>query len=173
MRSLSIFFRYRGYGGVLILFDEVENVLHETPSARRSAYIILRELIDNVDDLHGMTRTAFYISATPDLFDSDKGLTEHEALAMRVLLPVIRKEPNPAAPVVDLGDFPLRREDYLQIAGHVADIYAIAKARKSEGIDNKTFPSLFDRMHRTTADLNPRLWIRAVVDHLDRVATAR
>ena len=93
LRSLSAFLQYRGHGGILILIDELENVLHQTPAARRSAWTILRELIDNIDDRHGMTNTAFYVAATRDVFDSDKGMTEYEALAERVLLPGNRTTP--------------------------------------------------------------------------------
>ena len=118
LRSLSVFVRHLGYGGILILVDELENVLQQNSRSRKNAYITLRELIDNVDDRHGMTYTAMYISATPDVFDSERGLTEHEPLAGRVLASTARadKPANPVGAVIDLATWPLTKADLIHAA---------------------------------------------------------
>jgi len=171
LRSLSTFLRYRGYGGVLILLDEVENVLQQTPSARRTAYTVLRELIDNVDDRHGMTRTAFYVSGTPDLFDGEKGVTEYEALAARVLLPSDLSHPNPAAAVVDLSLYPLTKEAMGEIGENISRIHAIAK---NWSPDSRVREALRDRLSGLVVrnpDLNPRTWVRSAVEVLDQYSS--
>lgn len=168
LRSLSTFLRYRGFGGILVLLDEVENVIQQTPSARRTAYTVLRELIDNVDDRHGMTRTAFYISGTPDLFDGEKGLTEYEALAARVLLPSDLSHPNPAAAVVDLSLYPLTKESLALIGEKITQLHSIAKNLPP---DSKVQEMLRDRLTQLLArnpDLNPRTWVRSAVEVLDQ-----
>lgn len=168
LRSLSTFLRYRGFGGILVLLDEVENVIQQTPSARRTAYTVLRELIDNVDDRHGMTRTAFYVSGTPDLFDGEKGLTEYEALAARVLLPSDLSHPNPAAAVVDLSLYPLTKESLALIGEKITQLHSIAKNLPP---DSKVQEMLRDRLTQLLArnpDLNPRTWVRSAVEVLDQ-----
>jgi hypothetical protein len=166
LRALSVFMRYRGFGGMLILLDEVENVILQTQTARRTAYTILRELIDNVDDRHGMTRTAFYVSGTPDLFEGEKGIAEYEALASRVLLPGGQRA-NPAAPVIDLSAFPLTPEDLLEMARSIAGLHAIAHDwRLPADIDARLRPL---QEARGKGAMPVRPWVRAVVDALDEI----
>ncbi len=167
LRSLSSFLSYRGYGGMLILLDEVENVLQETPSARRTAYTILREIIDNVDDRHGMTRTAFYISGTPDLFDGEKGVTEYEALAARILLPSDLSRPNPAAPVLDLSLYPLGGDALRTIGEKIARLHGIAKKWSPDGEVKKKLEDRLVNLVKRNPDLNPRTWVRSAVEVLD------
>lgn len=167
LRSLSSFLSYRGYGGVLILLDEVENVLQQTPSARRTAYTILRELIDNVDDRHGMTRTAFYISGTPDLFDGEKGVTEYEALAARILLPSDLSRPNPAASVLDLSLYPLGSEALNRIGEKITSLHAIAKKWSPDGEVKSKLHDRLSTLLKRNPDLNPRTWVRSAVEVLD------
>jgi len=167
LRSLSTFLRYRGYGGVLILLDEVENVLHQTPAARRTAYTVLRELIDNVDDRHGMTRTAFYVSGTPDLFDGEKGLTEYEALAARVLLPANSEYANPAAAVVDLSSYPLTHDALEQIGHKIMQLHAVARGWRPSGQVPITLDQRLTALLERNPDLNPRTWVRSAVEVLD------
>lgn len=165
LRQLTAFIRYRGYKGVLILFDEVENILQLTPGNRRIAYTLLRELIDNVDERHGMAQTLVYLSATPDLFEGQKGIAEYEALASRVILPS-SLTPNPGAAVVDLAAFPVTREDLLTIGGRIATLYRAA--RPGGSITTTASEADFASILPTGALPSPRLWVRMVVDLLDR-----
>jgi hypothetical protein len=168
LRALSVFLRYRGFGGILILLDEVENVLQQPPAARRTGYTILRELIDNVDDRHGMTRTIFYVSATPDLFDGEKGITENEALATRVLLRG-GDGANPVAPVIDLTAFPLSKDDLLQLAERIASLHAIAGSWRPPLDIGRSLGALLSGELARNPDLTPRMWVRIVVESLDRM----
>jgi hypothetical protein len=169
LRSFSVFLRYRGYGGMLILLDELENVLHQPPAARRTAYTLLRELIDNVDDRHGMANTAVYISATPDVFDSSRGLVEYEALAERVILPSGRIA-NPAGAVIDLAAWPFSRTDYEDIADRIATLYGIAKA-SAPSLTHTLRTSVLDAQLKKNPELSVRSWVRTVIDELDTART--
>lgn len=166
LRQVTAFMRYRGYEGALILVDEVENVLQLTPRNRRTAYTILRELIDNVDERHGMARTLVYLSGTPDLFEGEKGIVEYEALASRVLLPSGKNAPNPAASVVDLEAFPITRDNLLSIGAKIVLLYSVAaqSRRKQELLRHLDVSTLMS----SGALPSPRLWVRRVVDFLDR-----
>ena len=169
LRSLSVFLRYRNFGGILILLDEVENVLHAPPSSRRTAYTILRELIDNLDGTHGMTRTGFYISGTPDIFESAKGITEYEALAERVLLPPIDGVHNPAGTIIDLSSFPLKTGDFLEMGIKIAHIHGIAK-KWMPGIDiAEKIQKLSRDKIAQNPDLSVRSWVREVVVMLENL----
>jgi adenosylhomocysteinase len=167
LRALSVFLRYRGFGGILILLDEVENVLHQPPVARRMGYTILRELIDNVDDRHGMTRAAFYISGTPDVFEGEKGITENEALATRVLLGG-GNGTNPFAPLIDLSHFPLCQKDLLEIAVRIATIYSVASNSTVPPSYLSSIQGMLEHNLSRNPDLSPRTWVKTVVDTLDR-----
>jgi hypothetical protein len=167
LRSLSRFLQYRGHRGVLLLIDELENVLHQNAVARRAAWTILRELIDNVDDRHGMSRTAFYIAATPDVFESEKGMNEYAALADRVLLPSTRAAPNPLAPIIDLAAWPLRPEDLEHAARSITALHGVAMSWQP-GSDG--FMRLHELLHdslRSSPELTVRGWVKIVIERLD------
>jgi hypothetical protein len=168
LRSLSTFLYCRGYSGILILLDEVENVLQEPPAARRTAYTVLRELIDNVDDRHGMTRTAFYISGTPDLFDSEKGVTEYEALAARILLPSDTSRPNPAASIIDLSLYPLPFEAMHEIGEKITMLHGVAKGWSPDTSVREMLDSCLAKLLTRNPDLDPRIWVRSAVEFLDQ-----
>jgi hypothetical protein len=144
--------------------------LQQPPTARRTAYTILRELVDNVDDRHGMVSSAFYVSATPDLFDSEKGITEYEALASRVLMPAPVQDsppPNPAGTVVDLSSMPLSRGELLEIASRIASLYGVAKHCQPDGTVRDRLGELLADTARRDPDFTIRSWVRAVVNLLD------
>jgi hypothetical protein len=153
---------------VLILLDEVENVMQQTPTARRTAYTVLRELIDNVDDRFGMTRAAFYVSGTPDLFDGAKGITEYEALASRVLLPG-GDGSNPVASVVDLSAFPLSQADFGEMARRITDLHAVGVAWRPGADVPARLDTLLREQWSRNPDLTVRLWVKAVVEALDGI----
>jgi len=169
LRSFSIFIRVCGYAGTLILIDELENVpRHEPAGARKTAYTVLRELIDDVDGKHGMVRTAFYIAATPDVFDnSEKGILEHEALATRVL-GITDHGDNPVAPLIDLASWPLTRDDLIKIGLKVLRIHGVARNWNPGDGDDQRISALLHELLRKNPDLTVRAWVKNVVADLDR-----
>jgi hypothetical protein len=168
LRQVTSFVRYLGYGGLLILIDEVENVLQLTQINRRNAYTIIRELIDNADERHGMTRSLIYLSGTPDLFEGSRGIVEYEALAGRVLLPRLDTTPNPLGAVVDLAEFPITPEDLRTIAGRIVELHARTRAAGSEVLSRERFESFL----RESVSHSPRLFVRSLVGLLDTLGTA-
>jgi hypothetical protein len=166
LRCLSKFLQYRGFGGLLIALDEVENVLLSTPKARREAYITLRELIDNVDYRHGVTTTCFIAAGTPDLFEGGKGFSEYEALATRVLLPSTVGPPNPRSSVVDLSRFPLTRDDFQEMSEKILAIFEIAKNIVVPTSTGDRLEDLLDAELKRNPDTTARSWVRTVVEFL-------
>lgn len=169
LRSLSSFLRYRGFGGILILIDELENILQEAPAARKTGYIILRELIDNLDARHGMTNSAMYLSATPDVFDAAKGIVEHPPLADRVLLPA-NKLNNPTPTVIDLDTYPLSSTDLLEMGSRIVKVFEIAREWKAPA---QVHTELKDLLNARDPDLPVRMWVRDVVGLLDKMSRSK
>ncbi|ACG75147.1 hypothetical protein AnaeK_3940 [Anaeromyxobacter sp. K] len=172
LRSLSAFITHLGYGGTLILLDELENVLHQPPKGRKTSYTLLRELIDNVDDRQGMVRTAFYISATPDVFDSEKGISEYEALAERVIL-AGGSTANPAGAVIDLASWPLTESDFAEMAVRIAGLHALAKNRELYPGAEKRLKELLGKTLKKNPDLTARSWVKTVIKELDEIVLAK
>jgi hypothetical protein len=170
LRSVSVFLQYRGFGGLLILIDELENVLHQTRTARRTAYTIMRELIDNVDDRHGMKRTAFYVSATPDVFDSSQGITEYEALAERVLLPGAVSRRNPLANIIDLAAWPLTRDEFIELTRKLAEVHGVALQWNVTASSLTPLLQMLEEQMARNPDMTARTWTRTVVDELDALS---
>jgi len=173
LRSLSSFIRYCGYRGILILIDEVENVLHQSRGAREDAYTTLRELIDNADDRHGMTCACFYISGTPDVFESKDGLISYEALASRVLLKAELTQLNPKAAVINLGQLGLNSQEMIQIAERIMDVHAAAQAWVPPANLHEKLETTLNELVQRNPDLTPRDWVKIVVDLLDRECSGK
>ncbi len=173
LRSMSAFLRWLGYGGTLILLDEAENILEQPLSARRTAYTVLRELIDNVDDRNGMTRTAFYVAGTPDLFESAKGIVEYEALATRVLLTMPADTFSPVSTLVDLSAAPLTPDDFAEMGRRVMAVHAVATGWTPGSECGQELARLLRERLTRNPDLSPREWLRAAVSDLDRWAALR
>ncbi len=167
LRSLSAFLQAVGTAAFWVLIDELENVLHQTTAARHMAWTILRELIDNVDDRHGMTHTAFYVAATPDVFDSPKGMSEYAALAERVLLPGSGGTANPAAAVIDLAAWPLKREDFARIGNRISNLHGIARVWTPGTDATAELDDLLDATLVRDRDLTARSWVKEAVNRLD------
>jgi hypothetical protein len=126
-----------GCKGTVILLDELETIMSETPARRRKAYGVLRELIDNVDGVGGMRRACLYCAAPPAQFESQKGFIEYEALASRIAeLPSDAGIRDYAGTMVDLDKAPLEGDEVLALLKKLRELHSIA--RQSE--DSKKVP---------------------------------
>lgn len=129
LRSLSIFINGIGYKGMLIVIDELERIMGQSRLARRKAYTILRELIDNVDGENGMKVTCFYMAAPPGQFESQKGFIEVEALASRIQEPIVFKDRivDYTGTMIDLDNSPLSEDEQIQLALRLCSIHSAAR----------------------------------------------
>jgi hypothetical protein len=129
LRDLSAFISKIGYKGTLIIIDELEHIMEQSPLRRRKAYTILRELIDNIDGENGMQSTSLYAAAVPGQFESQKGFIEVEALASRIQAPILQKArlTDYTGTIVDLDNASLSNDDLLTLAMRLAQIYLIAR----------------------------------------------
>lgn len=133
MRSLSIFIRFIGYPGLLILLDELDRIQNQTIRVRQNCYQVLRELIDNADGQGGMQGTLVYCAAPSEMFTSERGFREYDALNSRLepashTSDLISKMAGVdyRGTIINLEDTPLNAADYYLMAEKVRNIHAIA-----------------------------------------------
>jgi len=133
LRSLSIFIRLIGYPGLLILLDELDRIQNQRDRVRQNCYQVLRELIDNADGQGGMRGTLVYCAAPSEMFTSDRGFREYDALNSR-LEPALHTSDlvtkiggvDYRGTIINLEDTPLSAVDYYTMAVKVREIHAIA-----------------------------------------------
>lgn len=140
-----------GYKGTVILLDELETIMDETPARRRKAYGVLRELIDNVDGVGGMRAACLYCAAPPAQFESQKGFIEYEALASRIAeLPSDTGAQDYAGTMIDLDKAPLQGEEVLTLLKNLREVHAIARQYpESKAVPDTELRKLRDKFEST------------------------
>jgi hypothetical protein len=129
-RSLSVLARRAGAGGILLLLDEAERIMEQTRSVRNKSYGVIRDLLDNADDQGGMQSSVIYVAGTPELFRSEKGFPEYDALRSRLANTVNFTIPNLIdwrGVIVDLTKTPLPHDLLVKLAVRVVDLHAMAR----------------------------------------------
>jgi hypothetical protein len=131
MRSLSALAQRAGLLGGLILLDEAERILTQSRQVRQKSYGVLRDLLDNTDGQGGMQSAVTYVAATPEMFESERGFAEYDALRSR-LRPVAQLGKSHfvdwRAVVVDLSSSPFGDGQLAQLFLRIVDIHAIARS---------------------------------------------
>ena len=129
-RSISVLARRAGAGGVLILLDEAERIMEQTPSVRKKSYGVIRDLLDNADNQGGMQSSVIYVAATPEMFQSERGFPEYDALRSRLANAARFSMPNLIdwrGVIVDLTKTSMPHDLLLKLVGRVVDLHAIAR----------------------------------------------
>jgi bacteriophage exclusion system BrxC/D-like protein len=130
MRGISVLARRAGAGGVLFLLDEAERIMEQTRSVRNKSYGVIRDLLDNADNQGGMQSSIIYVAGTPELFQSQKGFPEYDALRSRLANATSFITPNLVdwrGVIVDLTRTPMPHDILMQLAGRVIDLHAVAR----------------------------------------------
>lgn len=145
-RSISILARRAGAGGILILIDEAERIMEQSRSVRNKSYGVIRDLLDNADDQGGMQSSVIYVAGTPEMFQSEKGFPEYDALRSRLASATRFNIPNLIdwrSVIVDITKTPLSHEILLGLAGRVMEIHAKARNwEPKEYLDNEILNKL-------------------------------
>ena len=130
LRSLALLAKNSGIKGSLILLDEAERIMDQSHSVRKKSYGVIRDLLDNADNQGGMPSSMTYIAATPEMFDSEKGFAEYDALRSRLANTQRFAIPNLMdwrAVIVDLVKTPLPPNHLVQLAQKVRDVHSTAR----------------------------------------------
>lgn len=130
MRSISLMATRAGCSGMLVLLDEAERIMEQSRPVRNKSYGVLRDLLDNADQQGGMRSSIMYVASTPDMFTSEKGFAEYEALrsrlaaAERFILPDFI---DWRGVIIDLTKTPLPHDVMVQLGKRIRDVHAIAQ----------------------------------------------
>lgn len=164
--------RQSGYAGLVVVLDEVETVQRMNAQTREKSLNALRQIMDMLakDELPGLY---VVVTGTRDFFEGYKGLKGLAPLYQRVHVD-FGDEPrfdNLRAPQVRL--MPFTGERLLEVGRRVRDLYpATNPARVTERVDDRFLAALVDKVTAGFGDkvaLAPRLFLRELVDVLDRV----
>ncbi len=175
MRSLSIFLRFTGHKGLLVLVDELDRIQYERDRTRQNCYQVLRELMDNTDGHGGMQGTLFYCAAPTEMFTQDKGFKEYDALRTRIeIAPTATQsfshgQVDYRGTIIDLEQTRLQTDDLYKIAAKVRDIHSVAlNWDASQALPDSELKALVNQIIAEKFNIpTPRLVATAVVIRAD------
>lgn len=172
-RSLVLMLKEFGFRGLVLLVDELERTLLQTPKARIKAYQNIRQLLDNADK-SGALATYVLCAITPELLHNDKGFKEYDALIERigpVALPGgTQKYIDKRAIVIDLGLTPFDKPQLVELARKIRAIHADAMEwEASERVTDEVITTFVEELHPREVEISkPRLLVRAMTQILER-----
>ncbi len=164
--------RQSRYSGLVLVLDEVETIQRMNAQTREKSLNALRQLMDMLasEELPGLY---LIVTGTPDFFEGYKGLKGLQPLYQRVHVS-FDDDPrfdNLRAPQVRLS--PFTRERLLEVARRVRSLYPASHPERLASRVNDSF--LAALVEQVTSGfggkvaLAPRLFLRELVDVLDRV----
>jgi len=164
--------RQSGYGGLVVVLDEVETIQRMNAQTREKSLNALRQLMDMLakDELPGLY---LVITGTRDFFEGYKGLKALAPLYQRVQVAFNDdgRWDNLRAPQVRLQ--PFSDERLLTVGTRIRDLYpAKNAARVAQRIDDRFLRALVAQVTAGFGGkvaLAPRLFLRELIDVMDRV----
>jgi hypothetical protein len=173
LRGMLLLLRQSGHAGLVVVLDEVETVQRMPGPTREKALNALRQLVDMLvnGEFPGLY---LVVTGTPELFEGPKGLKGLQPLYQRVQTR-FDAEPrfdNLRAPQVRLPPFDGGR--LLEVGRKVRAIYPASSdgERVRAAADDAFLARLVDHVTQGfggRVEIAPRLFLRELVDVLDRV----
>ncbi|MFC1482325.1 BREX system ATP-binding protein BrxD [Myxococcota bacterium] len=161
-----------GYAGLVVVLDEVETVQRMNSQTREKSLNALRQMMDMLakDELPGLY---LVITGTRDFYEGYKGLKGLAPLYQRVQVKFSEdaRFDNLKAPQVRL--LPFTEDRLLTVGKKVRDLYPAKNTGRLMGkVDDRFLHALVDQVTTGfggSVALAPRLFLRELVDVLDRV----
>jgi hypothetical protein len=161
-----------GYGGLVVVLDEVETVQRMNAQTREKSLNALRQLMDMLakEELPGLY---LVVTGTRDFFEGYKGLKALAPLYQRVQVNfgVDGRFDNLRAPQVRL--LPFTDDRLLTVGTRIRDLYPAKNAdRVAQRIDDRFLRALVSQVTAGfggKVSLAPRLFLRELIDVMDRV----
>lgn len=161
-----------GYGGLVVVLDEVETVQRMNAQTREKSLNALRQLMDMLakEELPGLY---LLVTGTRDFFEGYKGLKALAPLYQRVQVNfgADGRFDNLRAPQVRL--LPFTDERLLTVGTRIRDLYPAKNAdRVAQRIDDWFLRALVSQVTAGfggKVSLAPRLFLRELIDVMDRV----
>lgn len=164
--------RQSGYSGLVVVLDEVETVQRMNAQPREKSLNALRQLMDMLanDDLPGLY---LVVTGTRDFFEGYKGLKSLPPLFQRVQ---VNFGDDPRWDNLRAGQVrlhPFTEERLLTVARRICSLYPATHAdRVAARVDDRFLHALVAQVTSGFGGqvaLAPRLFLRELVDVLDRV----
>ncbi len=164
--------RQSGYGGLVVVLDEVETVQRMNAQTREKSLNALRQLMDMLakEELPGLY---LVVTGTRDFFEGYKGLKALAPLYQRVQVNFGEdgRFDNLRAPQVRL--LPFTDERLLTVGTRIRDLYPAKNPdRVGQRIDDRFLRALVSQVTAGfggKVSLAPRLFLRELIDVMDRV----
>jgi hypothetical protein len=164
--------RQSGYSGLVVVLDEVETIQRMNAQTREKSLNALRQLMDMLakDELPGLY---LVVTGTRDFYEGYKGLKGLAPLYQRVQVSFDddARFDNLRAPQVRL--LPFTEDRLLTVGRKVRDLYpSTNSARVAAKVDDDFLHALVGQITAGfggAVSLAPRLFLRELVDVLDRV----
>ena len=164
--------RQSGYGGLVVVLDEVETVQRMNAQTREKSLNALRQLMDMLakEELPGLY---LVVTGTRDFFEGYKGLKALAPLYQRVQVNFgdDGRFDNLRAPQVRL--LPFSDERLLTVGTRIRDLYPAKNAdRVAQRVDDRFLRGLVSQVTAGfggKVSLAPRLFLRELIDVMDRV----
>ncbi len=164
--------RHSGYGGLVVVLDEVETVQRMNSQTREKSLNALRQLMDMLakEELPGLY---LVVTGTRDFFEGYKGLKALAPLYQRVQVNFDNdgRFDNLRAPQVRLSAF--TDERLLTVGTRIRDLYPAKNAdRVAQRVDDRFLRALVAQVTAGfggKVSLAPRLFLRELIDVMDRV----
>jgi len=161
-----------GYGGLMVVLDEVETVQRMNSQTREKSLNALRQLMDMLakEELPGLY---LVVTGTRDFFEGYKGLKALAPLYQRVQVNFGEdgRFDNLRAPQVRL--LPFTDERLLTVGTRIRDLYPAKNPdRVGQRIDDRFLRALVSQVTAGfggKVSLAPRLFLRELIDVMDRV----
>lgn len=161
-----------GYGGLVVVLDEVETVQRMNALTREKSLNALRQLMDMLakEELPGLY---LVVTGTRDFFEGYKGLKALAPLYQRVQVNFGDdcRFDNLRAPQVRL--LPFTDERLLTVGTRIRDLYPAKNPdRVAQRIDDRFLSALVSQVTAGfggKVSLAPRLFLRELIDVMDRV----
>ena len=170
LKLCSLFVKQSGYGGLLVMFDELVNLYKlSSKKARESNYEQILRMLN--DCLQGNTAyIGFLFGGTPDfLYDPRKGLFSYEALQSRLAENTFAKTAGVidyTSPTLHLAS--LAPEEVYVLLGNLRHVYASGDPEKYL-VPDEALASFLEHCSKKIGDAyfrTPRNTIKAFVDML-------
>lgn len=171
-QGLLVVLKESGHKGLVLVLDEVETIQRQPRNVRDRSLEGLRKLIDELD-ANSLPGLYLLITGTPAFFKEREGVQRLVPLAQRINVDfgADPKKDNLRAPQVRL--LPFDRERLVEVGRRIRDLYpADDPARIAACVGDAFLVGMADAVIGKlggSAGISPRLFLRKLVDVLDRV----
>lgn len=174
LQGLLTVLRDSDYRGLLVVLDEVETLQRVRSDVREKSLNALRQLVDEVD-AGRFPGLYVLITGTPAFYDGTQGMQRLPPLAQRIAADFSGdpRYDNPRAPQLRLTGFD--ESSLLELGARIRDIYAEGQSTRERLLARVDDVFLNELGRAVTGQLGgrvgvaPRLYLRRLVDILDRV----